>query len=419
MRILFLSDNYPPEVNAIASRVGERARLWAASGHEVTVITCFPNFPQGKLYDGYKQRLYQIDQIDGVRVVRVPTYIARNEGFVRRTLDFLSFMCSAIVAGVFVRRPEIVVATSPQFFTGVAGWVISVLRWRSYVFEVADLWPASIVAVGALRPGIALRLLECLELFLYRRARAVVVLTSPFKADLIRRGINAGKIAVIINGADLTRFAPRARKQELARPLGLEGRFVVGYIGTHGMAHALENVLASAALVRARSDVRFLFVGDGAARRSLEATAKSQGLTDVIFVPAQPKEQMPDYWSLCDVALIHLKNDPVFADVIPSKIFEAMAMGLPLLIAAPSGEGTRIVNECAAGVVVEPEHPQRLAEAIEQLAGDPARLRRFAAASLAAAPRYSRDRQARHMATVLQCVIDGRDESAGEIRPDW
>jgi glycosyltransferase involved in cell wall biosynthesis len=417
MRILFLSENYPPEVNAIASRVSERARLWVASGHDVTVITGFPNFPQGKLYAGYKQRLYQIDHIDGVRVVRVPTYIARNEGFVRRTLDFLSFMCSAIVAGFFTRRPDIVVATSPQFFTGVAGWVVGVFRWRPFVFEVADLWPASIVAVGALRPGIVLRLLECLELFLYRRARAVVVLTSPFKADLIRRGIDAGKVAVILNGADLTRFAPSPRNQELAHRLGLEGRFVVGYIGTHGMAHALQNVLASAALLRARNDVRFLFVGDGAARRSLEATAQSQGLTNVVFVPAQPKEQMPDYWSLCDVALIHLKNDPVFAEVIPSKIFEAMAMGLPLLIAAPGGEATRIVSECAAGVIVEPERPQRLAEAVERLAGDPAGLRRFAAGSLASAPLYSRDRQARDMVAVLQRVVDDDHRAMGEIRP--
>ena len=207
MKILFLTENFPPETNAAATRVFERACYWAKWGHDVTVLTCAPNFPQGKLHEGYTNRWHQVEEMDGIRVVRVKTYIAANSGAVRRTLDFLSFMVTAFAAALFEKRPDVVVSTSPQFFAAVAGWMIGAVRRVPFVFELGDLWPASIVAVGAMRPSLPVRLIEKLELFLYRRSACVVALTSAFRDNLIARGISPGKIEVVINGVDLWRMA--------------------------------------------------------------------------------------------------------------------------------------------------------------------------------------------------------------------
>ncbi|MGQ0663074.1 MAG: glycosyltransferase family 4 protein [Pseudomonadota bacterium] len=397
-----MSENFPPETNAAASRVFERACYWVRWGHEVSVITSAPNFPDGKIFPGYRNRWRQVEDMGGIRVVRMKTFMAPNEGVLARTLDFLSLMATGFAGGLVERRPDIVVATSPQLFVAVAGWGLAAVRRRPFVFELGDLWPASIAAVGALAPGLALRLVEKLELFLYRRAACVVALTRAFKDDVVRRGIAADKIAVVINGVDLPRYAPRPRDQGLAAEWGLTGKFVVGYVGTLGMAHGLANLLVAAARLAERQDLCFLLVGPGAERAGLMAEAVRRGLRNVVFAPPQPKETMPRVWSLCDVALVHLKDSAVFADVIPSKMFEAMAMGLPLLLASPRGEAAAIVEGEGAGLWVPAGDARALAGAARRLADDPGLLRRLAAASLGAAPRYSRERQARDMARVLE-----------------
>lgn len=414
MRILFLTENFPPESNAAASRVYERALYWIKWGHAVTVLTCAPNFPEGKVFPGYRNAWYQTEDMEGIKVVRVKTFIARNQGVVLRTFDFLSFMTAAVIAGLFQNRPDVVVATSPQFFAAVGGWILSAVRRLPFVFELGDLWPASIKAVGAMKGGVLLRMVEKLELFLYRKAEAVVALTASFKESLVSRGIPAKKIAVVINGVDLSRYAPSGKDPALAQTWGLKDAFVVGYVGTHGMAHALENVLDAATLLREEQGIRFMFVGTGAARQPLMAKAQAKGLSNVIFIPRQAKESMSAYWSLCDVALIHLKNDPAFSEVIPSKIFEAMGMGLPLLLAAPKGEASAIVERERAGMWVPAEQPKRLVEAVCLLARDHEQLSKFAAASQAAAPRYSRERQAREMLAVLEFVLQGDGARAEE-----
>lgn len=408
MKILFLTENFPPETNAAATRVYERALYWVRDGHEVTVLTSAPNFPEGRLFAGYENRWRQVETIDGIRVVRVKTFIARNAGIALRTLDFISFMVTAFVAGLFERRPDVIAATSPQFFAAVGGWMLGACRRRPFVFELGDLWPASIVAVGALRPSLPLRLVEKLELFLYRRSAAVAALTEAFRRNLIGRGIDPAKIRVVRNGVDIGRYGRRPRNETLAGEWNLSGKFVVGYVGTHGMAHALQNAVAAADLLKDDDDIRFLFAGAGAAREALIDDAKRRGLTNVVFMPMQPKERMPDVWSLCDVALIHLKNEQTFAEVIPSKIFEAMAMGLPLLIAAPPGEGTAIVEREQAGIAVAAEDPEALADAVRRMKNDPASTGTFADRSRDAAPRYSRETQANEMIEVFRAAIDGR-----------
>jgi colanic acid biosynthesis glycosyl transferase WcaI len=405
MKILFLTENFPPETNAAATRVYERAIYWIKSGHEVTVVTCAPNFPQGVLYENYQNSWYQTTDLSGIRIVRVKTYMSANRGVIRRSLDFLSFGFMAFVAGIFQPRPDIISATSPQFFAAIAGWAIAACRRLPFVFELGDLWPTSIAAVGAMKKGFLLNLVEKFELFLYRRSTRIATLTNAFKNNLISRGIDGAKIDVVLNGVDLPRYAPQMRDQIFAEEWQLQNKFVIGYVGTHGMAHGLSNVLDAAEKLRENHNIRFLLAGAGAERDILLEDARQRGLSNVVFMPTQPKQKMPAVWSLCNVALVHLKDNVVFGEVIPSKIFEAMAMGLPILLAIPDGEARKIIDRHAAGVWVPPGDAQALAGAVQRLSSDTELCAQLAANSLATAPHYSRTVQAEKMVTVFEKAL--------------
>lgn len=402
MHVLFLSDNFAPETNAPSTRLLEHARAWVRAGHRVTVVTCAPNFPQGIVHAGYANRWRSHETIDGIDVLRVWTYVAPNTGRVRRTLDYLSFCASGALGALEVERPDVVVATSPQFFAALGGWLVSALRGLPFVFELRDLWPASIAAVGALRRGFALRAIEKLELFLYARADAIVAVTQSFREDLVARGVDAEKVHVVTNGVDLSAYAPTPRDPRLAREFEVGDDFVVGYLGTHGLAHGLENVLDAAERTRGEHDVRWLFVGDGAAKPALVERARARGLERVRFEAPRPKTQMRATWSTCDAALVHLKDEPVFATVIPSKIFEAMGMGLPVILVAPQGEAAEIVRRTGCGLVVPPADPQALARAVLRLRDDVALRSELARKSRAAAPLYDREALAHAMLAVLE-----------------
>ncbi len=406
MHILFLSDNFPPEVNAPASRTFEHCREWAKAGHRVTVITCAPNFPKGKVLDGYRNRPWQRETMDGVEVVRVWTYITANEGVFRRTLDYVSFMLTAVAASVFVRNVDVVVATSPQFFAACAGWAVGALKRRPFVFELRDLWPESIRAVGAMRNETILQALERLELFLYRRAAAIVTVTEAFRDNLVLRGIDAGKITVVTNGADLSRFEPRPKDADLEQRLGLEGRFVAGYVGTHGMAHGLETLLDAAAALRAEpdgADIRFVLLGDGAEKRRLQEKAAAESLDNVIFIDTVPKGEVVRYWSLLDASIIHLRRMELFKTVIPSKLFEGMAMGIPVLHGV-AGESAEIVRREGVGVVFEPEDWAGLTSALLRLRSDADARANYRRRCRAAAMNYDRKRLADRMLSTLEQV---------------
>lgn len=405
MRILFLSDNFPPEGNAPATRLYEHATRWVSSGHEVTVVTCAPNFPEGKLFPGYRNTWRSVENLEGIRVVRVGTYITANEGFVKRSLDYMSFMAMAFALGLFERRPDVVVATSPQFFCALAGWALALVKRRPFVFELRDLWPASIVAVGVMQKNPVIRLLEHVELFLYRRAKAIVAVTESFREELVSRGIARAKIHVVLNGVDLRQYTPRPRDVELAREFGLEGKFVAGYMGTHGMAHALPGVLQAAERLLPRQDIAFFFAGSGAGRARVEQLVIERGLGNVRIIPRQPKERMPALWSLCDLSIVPLRNSPVFASVIPSKIFEAMGMGVPILMSLPQGEATNIVEREGVGRCVPPEDPAAMAAEILALAADENTMDTLRKNARLAAQKYSRDSLAEAMLEVLRAVV--------------
>ncbi|WP_334163938.1 glycosyltransferase family 4 protein [Phenylobacterium sp.] len=407
MHILFLTDNFPPEVNAPASRTFEHCREWVKAGHQVTVITCAPNFPKGKVYPGYRNAFRSRERMEGVEVIRVWSYMTANEGFLRRSIDYASFMVSATLAAPSVKGVDVIVATSPQFFTVCAGRLVSMILRKPFVFELRDLWPESIRAVGAVRDGPLIRALEAIEEHLYAKAAAIVSVTHAFKDTLVRRGVDAGKVHVVTNGADLSRFSVRPRDEALAADLGFEGKFVVGYVGTHGMAHALDTVLEAADRLRHREDVGFLFLGDGASKGALKARAQAMGLASVRFVDSVPKEDVPRYWSLLDASVIHLRRTELFTTVIPSKLFECMAMGIPVLHGV-AGESAEIVRREGCGEVFEPENAEALADGIVALLDGPERRAALAACGPRAARRYDRTALAADMLRVLEDVAGVR-----------
>lgn len=371
MRILFLTDNFPPETNAPATRTFEHTRRWVRAGAKVTVVTTAPNFPAGRLFPGYRNRLFQREWIDGVETIRVWTYITANEGFARRTLDYLSFMVSGFLVSLFLPRPDVIVCTSPQFFTACAAYVLSLFKRRPFVFELRDLWPDSIIAVGAMRESTATRALKRLEYFLYRKAARIVSVTNSFKSVLSQNGIAADKIAVVRNGADLKGFTPGPKPDDLLEKHGLKGKFVAAYIGTIGMAHGLGTVLEAAERMRANPSVAFVLVGDGAERAALQQQARHRGLDNVIFAGAVGKDEVVRYWRLADAGLVLLRDRPVFRHVLPSKIFEAMASECPIILGV-LGESAALLEAAGAGIVIAPENPEALEQAINKLMTDPA-----------------------------------------------
>jgi glycosyltransferase involved in cell wall biosynthesis len=406
MRILFLSDHFFPEPSAPAAHVYERAKLWSSAGHSVTVLCSAPNFPEGKVFPGYRNRLRNVEMLDGIRVVRVVTYIAANEGTMRRTIDYISYMFSAFLMAWLEIRPDVIISTSPHLFVPTAGVLHAMLRRVPHVFEIRDLWPASIAATNALGSAPrALKWLERLELFLYRHSKRILALTPAFKVDLVQRGIDAEKIDIVINGANLELFQPnKLRDPAVEAEFKLKGRFVVGYLGTLGLAHGLESVLDAAEQLR-NTEVTFFFVGVGAAKSELETQTRMRNLDNVVFAPRQEKSEMPRFWSVCDASLVHLRANAVFETVIPSKIFEAMAMGVPTIYAAPRGEGSRIVEACDSGIVVAPMSANALANAAITLARDNELRGRLAESATHCAPLYSRTRQAADSLKVLQRAI--------------
>lgn len=403
MHILFLTDNFPPESNAPASRTFEHCREWVRAGHQVTVLTCAPNFPKGKVFDGYRNKLWQQEEISGIRVIRVWSCITANEGFIKRILDYQSFMLSATLAAPFVRSVDVVVGTSPQFFTACAAYLVSRMKRIPFVFELRDMWPESIKAVGAMKDSAVFRMLERIEMFLYRKAARIVTVTHAFKDTLIGRGIDGAKIDVVTNGVDLSHFAPQVKDAALEQKFGLQGMFVAGYIGTHGMAHALETLLEAALKLQqtpGAENVRLMFLGDGARKQGLETQARAMGLGNVLFLDSVPKDQVVRYWSLLDVSVIHLRKSDLFTTVIPSKLFECMGMGLPVLHGV-AGESADIVRREQVGEVFESENAQQLVEGLLRMRNQSDTYESYQRNGLAAAKRYDRKNLAQTMLQVL------------------
>lgn len=391
MKILFITDNFPPEVNAPATRTFEHIQEWQKDDDvEVTVLTCAPNFPHGKVYKGYKNKIYNRENYQGIDVIRVWSFIAANKGFISRIIDYVSFANSAFLVGLFLKY-DIIIATSPQFFTTWTAYALSKIRRKPWIFELRDLWPESIKTVGAMKQGRIIDALEKIELFLYKDANVVVPVTDAFKKNLIDRGINSEKIKVVTNGSNMELFSPRIKDNKLlndlinkqdysqhtesdnngiekSNPLCGKDKFIVGYIGTHGLAHSLDFIVHSLAKIK-NKNIHFLFIGDGAIKETIVSIAKKLNLKNITFLPPIPKEDVPKYLSIIDVSLAPLKKEDNFKTVIPSKIFEASAMKKPTLLGV-EGQALEIIEQYNAGLCFEPENENDFLEKLELIRSD-------------------------------------------------
>lgn len=371
MRILVFTHYFPPEGNAPATRMHALCKQWQAAGNDVTVITCVPNVPNGVVYTGYRNHLYQRDNLDGIRIVRVWTYLAPNKGTLLRIVNYLSYMLAAIIAGVLIGKPDVIVATSPQFFCGWAGVWVSRVRRIPLILEIRDMWPESIVAVGALTNRRLIQLLEWLERRLYATAEHIVTVGEGYRDELCKKGVPAARISLIPNGIDRDVLFPRPPAAAVCERWGLRQQFVCAYVGTIGMASGLDVVLRAAARLAkcGRTDIRFLIVGDGAVRAELERDAACRGLPNIVFTGRQDKASIPALLASAGVCLVHLKKHPLFATVLPSKIFEAAAMAKPVILGV-EGYAAELVRRAGAGICIEPENEEQLVDALIQLADD-------------------------------------------------
>lgn len=403
MRILFLTDNYPPEVNAPASRTFDHVTEWHRCGHEITVITCAPNFPSGHVYSGYKNKLYHKEDIDGIKVVRVWSYIAENKGFFKRTLDYISFSITSFLAGLF-QKTDIIIATSPQFFTALSGRTLSFFKRKPWIMEVRDLWPESIKAVNALKDSFFIKYFEWEEKRCYKSARQIVVVTDSFKTALIDKGVNANKISVVKNGVNRELFKPIPKDMELISRLKLNGKKIIGYIGTHGMAHKLDFVLKCAKHMEGKNNYHFLLIGAGAEKRGLLSLKESLNLENVTMLDPVPKIEVNKYISILDAALINLKKSPLFRTVIPSKIFENAGMHIPILMGV-EGEAQAIVEQYGAGLCFEPENEEDFEEKLTRLLDDKELYKRCQEGCEVLAQAFDRKNLARDMLKVVESCV--------------
>ena len=374
MRVLIVTHYFPPEAGAPQARLSGLAAAWAAAGDAVSVLTGMPNHPTGVLPPAYRRAVFRRERADGYRVIRTWLYATPNEGVARKTVGHLSFMASSVLLGGLAAGPaDVVLVSSPTFFSILSGWLLAKMKRARFVVEVRDLWPAIFVELGVLTNRRVIALLERLELAAYAVADQVVVVSEGFRADLIRRGVPPVKVHTIRNGVDAARFAVAtgAERDWRARLGAGTGDCLVLYAGTHGISQALPAIADAAALVAAGpggASVRFAFVGDGADKRRLERRVAELGLQNTVLLPGVPHAEMPGLLAAADICLVPLRDVPLFATFIPSKMFECLAAGKPV-VGSVTGEAAQIIAE-AGGVVVPPEDSGALAAAIGALAAD-------------------------------------------------
>jgi colanic acid biosynthesis glycosyl transferase WcaI len=374
VKILYISQYFPPEMGAPAARASELAQHWAQAGHEVSVLTGFPNHPTGVVpaeWRGRSRRLTYHEKIGGVDVFRTWLWPLPNRKAHERMRNYASFCVSAALRGLAIPRPDVIIASSPQLLVGLSGWWIAFARQVPFVFEVRDLWPESLTAVGIGDENSLLHhALAAVAKSLYERSDRIVVVTPAFKDHLMQHWrVPSEKIAVVENGVETDLFTPSppAANAALRKELGAEGKFLVCYIGTMGMAHGLETLLdAAGQLQRQSSNAHFLLVGEGAEKERIKNIAQSRGMANISFLDQQPREKIPAFISASDACLVLLKKTEVFKTVIPTKMLEFMSCARPVILGV-DGQARQIIEVAEAGLVIEPENAEELVAAINQL----------------------------------------------------
>ncbi len=358
-------------MGAPSARTFEHARHWVSQGHDVTVITGFPNHPTGIIRPEYRGCFVKRENIEGIDLLRTWVYCAANKWFFKRILNFFSFFFSSLILGTLMTgRPDVVAGTSPQFFCAVAAYLLSIVKRAPFVLEVRDIWPQSAVELGALKNPLLIKILEAIELHLYRSAALIIVVAESTRPHLISKGIPPEKIKSVPNGIDARYLDSKGiSPEEIREEIKLRDSFIVSYIGTHGMSHALDVVLEAANKLQSDDAVHFLFVGEGAEKENLKRMAAELKLSNVSFINEQPRERLLAYYRASDAGIVPLKRLPIFQKVLPSKLFELMGAGCPV-ICSVEGEAADLVARAKSGLCIEPENAEALIEAIGRLRTD-------------------------------------------------
>ncbi len=369
MNILLISENFFPEKNAPAKRLYEHAKKWVDLGHNVKVITGVPNAPKGVIYPGYKNKLFQKEIIDGIKVIRVWTFIAQYSGFMLRSLDFLSFMFTSLLFGIFTRKVDIIISSTPQFLPVISGYILSKIKRVPFILEVRDLWPESIVALDAMKKNsLIIKVLQKIANHIYKKSKVIVVVTDSFKDYLIKIGVDKNKIIVIKNGFNFNRsLTPTKSIDYILKELNLKNNTTVSYIGTIGMSHGVRTILETAKICK---DVNFLIIGEGAEKTNLQLKAKNEKINNVLFIDSIDWQEIVNINQLVSANIIHLKKLDLFKTVIPSKIFESMALKKPIL-AGLIGESLEIILSSESGLEIEPENELSLKNGIDYIQKNP------------------------------------------------
>jgi len=372
MRIIVLTQYYPPEIGAPQNRLSDLARRLVRMGHQVTVLTAMPNYPTGRIHEGYRRRVYMRETIDGVLVYRGWIYASTSRKVVPRLLNYFSFVLSSLIAGAFfLRRADFLLVESPPLFLGISGYFLAKLKRARLLLNVADLWPKAAVDMKVISNKSLINAAERFENLLYRKASLIIAQTQGIMSHIKERAPQK-KVCLLTNGADPDQFGPNMTGPRTLKEFGLEGCFIIGYAGLHGPAQALEKVIDAAQHLRSFPNIVLAFFGEGPHKSDLQKRVREKGLKNVRFFPLQSRKRMPGLIASWDIGLVPLYNSPLMRGALPSKMFEVMAAGVPVLLSAPPGEASAVIESAQAGVCVKSEGPQALAEAIIKLYGDEA-----------------------------------------------
>jgi len=362
MKILFVSQWYSPEPDG---RVSALAEGLAERGHEVVVITGFPNYPYGKIYEGYCITWRQWEEINGVSVLRLPLFPDHSHSVIKRALNYLSFSLSLLLlAPWFIRKPDVIWSYTP-FMALPTIWIHKLFR-TPYVMEISDIWPDTIIDTGMLKGGFILQTMGMLASLAYKNAAAITVQNSGFKPYLTERGAKSEKVFIVENWADEKIYKPVAYNEKLAEKYNLHGKFNVVFAGNMGLAQGVDNIVAAAKLCKELPKLQFVFIGDGGCLLQAKNLVKKNGLRNVIFISRKLPDEMPEFFAIADVLLVHLRDKPLFEITLPSKTQTYMACGRPILI-AKRGTDAKILEKKGCALHCEPDNPEALAKSVKQL----------------------------------------------------
>jgi glycosyltransferase involved in cell wall biosynthesis len=407
LKALFVSQYYPPETGAAATRISDLAEALKKKGHTITVVTEFPNYPKGIIADHHRGKFILKERHNGIDVVRTFVIASERGTLLQRMLFYLSFMFSAIFGGLLTGQQDIIVATSPPLFVALSGYVLSLLKRCPFVFEVRDIWPESAKSLEQLKGKFLIWISEKLELFLYRRSRRIIVVTRGFVDNLIAKGVPPQKISLVSNGVDVEFFKIRPRTAYVQETYGLTDKFVVSYTGNMGLAQGIDAIVECATLLRDEQHIVFMLIGDGVVKRENEIEVKRRALENVVFVDTQPKNEILTFLSVADVCLVPLKKTQLFQITVPSKLYESMACGKPVVLSV-NGEARGILEKARAGIFVEPENSEQMAQAILKLYQNPELLAEYGRNGRKyVVEHFSRKQQADILESVLLSISQG------------